>query len=198
MREKKPVKMTDNRLKKALLIVAGFVCLAIGLVNLLVPIIPTAPFIVLGAYCFARSSQRLFHFVTTNKFFRIFINSKKDGVAVWFKFTALGLLWVSLIIAMIALKSGLWTALICTFGGIVSLVLTVSVLIQRRNSKLLEDIQDADGAQSATSDVDTIAVSEACQTGDEVADTANQPKDGKISEEKNKPADKKNDCGKLG
>ena len=45
---------------KTVYIVAGFFFLAIGMVGIAVPVLPTAPFLILTSVCFARGSDR-FH-----------------------------------------------------------------------------------------------------------------------------------------
>lgn len=37
----------------------GLVCIALGLIGVVLPLLPTVPFILLAAFCFARSSERL-------------------------------------------------------------------------------------------------------------------------------------------
>ena len=45
--------------KKALLMVAGFVCLGIGAVGTVLPVLPGVPLLLVSAFCFARSSDRV-------------------------------------------------------------------------------------------------------------------------------------------
>ncbi|HXH53532.1 MAG TPA: YbaN family protein [Sphingomicrobium sp.] len=40
-------------------LVAGFASLALGAIGLLLPLLPTVPFVILAAFCFARSSPAL-------------------------------------------------------------------------------------------------------------------------------------------
>ena len=45
--------------KKALLMVAGFVCLGIGAVGTVLPVLPGVPLLLVSAFCFAKSSDRV-------------------------------------------------------------------------------------------------------------------------------------------
>lgn len=46
-------------IKKVVFIIVGCVCLALGTVGVVLPILPTVPFYLATAFCFANSSERL-------------------------------------------------------------------------------------------------------------------------------------------
>ena len=46
-------------IKKIIFIVLGCICLALGTVSVVLPILPTVPFYLATAFCFANSSRRL-------------------------------------------------------------------------------------------------------------------------------------------
>lgn len=46
-------------MKKILYILIGCISLGLGIIGVILPILPTVPFMLLAAFCFAKSSERL-------------------------------------------------------------------------------------------------------------------------------------------
>ena len=46
-------------LNKYLFLSIGLICMALGFVGVFLPILPTTPFMILAAFCFSKSSERL-------------------------------------------------------------------------------------------------------------------------------------------
>lgn len=65
---------------KIIFAVFGFVFLGLGVIGIVLPMIPTTPFIMISAFCFAKSSKKLNDwFLSTKiykKYFEQFINKK--------------------------------------------------------------------------------------------------------------------------
>jgi uncharacterized membrane protein YbaN (DUF454 family) len=55
--------------KRGLYLICGLCSLALGLLGIPLPILPTVPFILLAAFCFARSSERLHVWLMTHPWF---------------------------------------------------------------------------------------------------------------------------------
>lgn len=56
-------------MKRVLYISGGLVALLLGLIGVLLPLLPTTPFVLVAAWCFARSSQRLHRRLLAHRWF---------------------------------------------------------------------------------------------------------------------------------
>ncbi len=86
------------KLSKRLLVVAGTISTATGIVGIFVPILPTTPFLLLAAACYIRSSERFYRWLTNNRMFGAYISNyiEGKGMALKIKFITLLLLWASI------------------------------------------------------------------------------------------------------
>jgi uncharacterized membrane protein YbaN (DUF454 family) len=87
-----------NRGIRALLIAAGVISMFMGLVGAFVPLLPTTPFLLISAACFARSSGRLYRFLHENPLFGKYLRRYRDGqgMARSHKIGVITLLWFTL------------------------------------------------------------------------------------------------------
>ena len=71
-----------NALVRPILIVVGTVSLALGIIGAFMPILPTTPFLLLSAYCYGRSSERLHRWLIEHPRWGCYINGFLYGGAV--------------------------------------------------------------------------------------------------------------------
>ncbi|WP_133407453.1 YbaN family protein [Parashewanella tropica] len=57
-------------LKRGLFAAVGLLSVALGVLGIFLPLLPTVPFILFALYCFARSSQRLHNWLLNHPWFR--------------------------------------------------------------------------------------------------------------------------------
>ena len=65
-------------MKKILYMIIGCLSLVLGIVGVVLPILPTVPFVLLAAFCFARSSERLDGWFKNTKLYKE--NNIKSGM----------------------------------------------------------------------------------------------------------------------
>lgn len=92
-------------MKRRLLMICGWVLVALGAIGIAVPILPTTPFMLLAAACFSASSKKAYAFLTRNRFFGPYIEHyrTKRGVSVGAKVRAILLLWTLLCLSALAI-----------------------------------------------------------------------------------------------
>ena len=54
---------------KHLFVIAGWLCLGCGFVGIVLPLLPTTPFVLLAAFCFSRGSDSLYRWLLAQKTF---------------------------------------------------------------------------------------------------------------------------------
>jgi hypothetical protein len=81
--------------RRGLLIFIGLLSLALAIVGIFVPLLPTTPFLLLAAACFMRSSQRLYTWLITNRWLGPYIRNYREHRAITLraKLVTLALLW---------------------------------------------------------------------------------------------------------
>ena len=65
-------------MRKILYIIIGCISLGLGIIGVILPILPTVPFVLLAAFCFAKSSERLNGWFKNTKLYRE--NNVKNGM----------------------------------------------------------------------------------------------------------------------
>ncbi len=93
---------------KALLIIIGYISLALGILGIFLPLLPTTPFLLLAAACFLRSSDKLHRWLMTHKMLGPYIASwkKGEGIPMRAKVLSISFLWISMLASAYFLPFG--------------------------------------------------------------------------------------------
>ena len=128
------IKLKKNRIARALLIVAGTISLVFALIGIVMPVLPTTPFLLLTVACYCRSSERLYRWLINNKWFGEYIRNYQEGngISLKTKVFALVVLWTTIILAIFvilplyALPLPIWTLQIAMF--VIALAVSIHIL----------------------------------------------------------------------
>ena len=133
------------KFKKVLYLLLGFVTLFLGTLGVILPLLPTTPFLLLSAFFFMRSSKKLYDWLLNHRFLGIYIYSYITFRAIDLKtkIYAITLLWISLTVSMILLQNILVTIGLLVIGLSVTIHLlslnTLSkkeMVVRRKNAQL--------------------------------------------------------------
>jgi|GEM_PF-3254725 len=96
--------------KKFLFLIEGYICIALGIIGFIMPIMPGAPFILIAAYCFLRGSDkafiRLYYFPVLGRYVQKFYEG--NGIPRLFKNIALIITWFCTIFTIIIIAYDTW------------------------------------------------------------------------------------------
>ena len=95
----------NSKLRARLYLVAGWISVALGIIGIPTPLLPTTPFLLLAAFCFARGSQRWHDWLIHHRVLGAYITAFRDqkGLTVKQK-------WRIAISIMLSLALGAWFA----------------------------------------------------------------------------------------
>lgn len=88
---------------RGLWFIVGTICLALGAVGIILPILPTTPFLLASAACYFKSSPKMHKWLLNNKWFGEYIKNYQEGKGIprKTKVIALTALWVTIGISTI-------------------------------------------------------------------------------------------------
>jgi len=101
-------------LTRTLLVVSGTLCVALGVLGMFLPVLPTTPFLLLAAICYARSSKWFYNWLMTNRWCGKYISNYREGRGIPLKQKGLTilLLWLTIGYAACFVISLWWVKLI--------------------------------------------------------------------------------------
>lgn len=90
-----------SKLVKAIYIAIGFISLALGMLGVLLPVLPTTPFLLLTAYCFAKGSTRFSTWFQETEIYKKYLENYINERAMTMK-TKLSILFFSSTMMLLA------------------------------------------------------------------------------------------------
>ena len=131
-------------IKKIVYIFIGSVSLVLGIIGAFFPVLPTTPFLLLAAFCYMRSSRRMYQWLIHNKIFGAYVYSYVTYRAIpkKTKIRAITILWATLILSIIYVPLFYVKALLLVIGTAATVYLTRLDTLDNEEAKALADFYD--------------------------------------------------------
>lgn len=125
-----------NPAVRIILNVIGTLCVVLGILGAVLPLLPATPFLLLASACYVRSSERLYGRLVGNKYLGTYIAAfrERKGLPPKAKIYTILLLWGSLVSSSYRLDSATLDFILIAIGGAVTaLILSIKTLRHERH-----------------------------------------------------------------
>jgi uncharacterized membrane protein YbaN (DUF454 family) len=87
-----------RRAVRILLVTAGTLAVGLGVLGIFLPLVPTTPFLLLAAWCYARGSERVYKRLLANRWLGPYIRNYREGrgMTMRVKVSTLLMLWIAI------------------------------------------------------------------------------------------------------
>jgi len=95
---KKMIIKRKSQFIRIFLIITGFISVILGIIGIVLPVLPTTPFLLLAAICFSKSSDKFYFWLLNNRIFGKYIKNyrEKRGITIKAKLMVLFFLWLTI------------------------------------------------------------------------------------------------------
>lgn len=130
------ISMNTKRIIRAVLIFSGTLSVLLGIIGIFIPILPTTPFLLLAAACYARSSVKFYNGLMNNRIFGSYIRNYRAGRGVPFrvKIVSISFLWSAISFSILFVVSDVIIRIILVVIGI-AVTLHIASIRNRRKQK---------------------------------------------------------------
>lgn len=110
-----------------LLIILGWLAVVLATLGVLLPLLPTTPFLLLAAWCFARSSPRFHHWLLYRSWFGSYLRH-------WQQHKALppGAKWKAVLVIVLTFAASLWLVNLWWVRGVLLAILVILLTFMLR------------------------------------------------------------------
>ena len=126
-----------SKLKKGLYFIGGTFSLILGIIGIVVPILPTTPFLLLAAACYARSSERFYNWLLNNRILGSYIRNYLEGkgMPIKVKIFTISMLWISILISAFLFIQIIWVRIVLI---IIAIAVTIHIILIRPKKEKTE------------------------------------------------------------
>lgn len=112
---------------RTIYIILGSISLALGVLGIFLPLLPTTPFLLLTAGLYFKGSPRLYEWLLNNKYLGTYIHNYREhkSITLTTKIVALTLMWASILFCIYFVVTALWLKILL---GAISAGVTVHIL----------------------------------------------------------------------
>ena len=105
---------TKNKPLQIILVILGTLSVGLGIIGIFLPLLPTTPFLLLAAVCYARSSDRFYNWLLNNRWIGSYIKNYRErrGISLRIKIISISTLWITITCSALFAVKILWVRIV--------------------------------------------------------------------------------------
>lgn len=126
-----------SKLKKVFYFIGGTLSLILGIIGIVLPILPTTPFLLLAAACYARSSKKFYNWLLNNRLLGSYIRNYLEGkgMPIKVKIFTISMLWITILISAFFIIQIIWVRVVLI---IIAIAVTIHIILIRPKKEKTE------------------------------------------------------------
>ena len=127
-------KKPRKKIVKALYFTGGTISLILGIIGIVLPILPTTPFLLLATACYARSSEKFYNWLLNNRILGSYIRNYIEGrgMPIKVKIFTISMLWITILISAFLIIQIFWIRVVLI---IIAIAVTIHIILIRPKKK---------------------------------------------------------------
>jgi uncharacterized membrane protein YbaN (DUF454 family) len=107
-------KRSSSGFVRGLWTIAGTISLGLGILGIILPLLPTTPFLLLAAFCYLKGSERMHKWLLNHRIFGKYIRNYLEGrgIPLKTKIIAISFIWITISFTAIFVIDMLWLRII--------------------------------------------------------------------------------------
>jgi uncharacterized membrane protein YbaN (DUF454 family) len=118
---------------RSIYLIVGCLCVVLGFIGVILPLLPTTPFLLVATFCFSRSSERLHQALLNNRYFGQYIRDWENGGVIP---TKMKILATTMMLLMVIYPLFFKSFHLGLKAGVVATIIIALLYIWSRPSKL--------------------------------------------------------------
>ena len=133
---KKEIKLHRSKFMRWVYLILGTLSVGMGILGIVLPVLPTTPFLLLAAALYARSSERFYYWLHHNRFFGKYLRNyqKGKGIPLRVKIMTICFLWTSILVSVIFFIDFVWLQVLLLIIAI-AVSIHISMIGRKRRKK---------------------------------------------------------------
>ena len=126
-----------DTIRNKIFVISGTFFLLIGIIGIIIPVLPTTPFLLLSAACYARGSKKFYNWLINSKWLGEYIKNYQEGrgIPIKVKILTITFLWITIVFSTVIFVTNYLIQIILIIIAIAVTIHILTIKTMKKNIK---------------------------------------------------------------